>query len=142
VRPGLSTFFRGVERILRGLPATSTTTSLHLAYIGLPTQGTTGLWAYTDTGNVTFEVQLDLPRHATEWTVQPPPPWTLTSSISVRCDGDTDCGMHVVEEVTHEYSADVDAAQGLLDAAIDLTHRASGTPISSWRGKDLISGHP
>ena len=131
-----------MDEMARGLPKTSTTTSLSLAYVRLPTEGVTNLWAYTDTGDITFEVELDLPRHPTEWTVQPPPPWTLISRISLRCDGDSDCGMHIVEEMTHEYSADCDAAQGLLDAAINLARRASNSTTSAWRGQDPISRHP
>ena len=132
-----------MDEMACGLPTTSTTTSLSLSYVRLPTYGATAnLWAYTDCRDVTFEVELDLPRHSTEWTVpQPPPPWTVTSRISVRCDGGTDCGMHIVDDLTHEYSADVDAAQGLLEAAIDLARRASGGPTTSWCGQDPINGH-
>jgi hypothetical protein len=102
----------------------------------------TDIAGFAETVDVSFGVELWSPR--TELLEAPPsgPPWEVDAAISVRCDGRLDCGMHTIEELPQaQYALPLEAASGVLDAAMWLRERGAAKPLRWWRERDRHSRH-
>ena len=68
--------------------------------------------------------------------------WFTHATISIRCDADIDCGMHLVEELAESHATTpLEAANALRTATRWLSERASAEVRPYWREHDPESGH-
>jgi hypothetical protein len=92
-------------------------------------------------GEVSFVAELES-MNVGEGRVHPGPPWGVRAQITTRCDGRIDCGEHVIEEQpTGPHDSPLAAAAGLAAATGWLLDRGTTELASSWRERDLLSGH-
>jgi hypothetical protein len=99
------------------------------------------LFGCAETGEVSFITELEsLAAH--EGRARPGPPWGVHAQVAVRCDGRSDCGMHVIEEhETGPYDSPLAAAEGLVVATRWLLDRGTTELASSWREREPLSRH-
>jgi hypothetical protein len=142
IKPILAEAAECIERLARQMGVRASWRGSGLEFQRFPQQDSLAdLSGYAETGDVTFFAEIDVPRHPTEWTMTPPPPWLVEASIAVRCDADIDCGMHTIEERTGSYDTALDAARALASMTHWLLDRGTTTSPTAWRALDQISKH-
>lgn len=97
------------------------------------------LSGFAENADVTFTVELVPPGS----DVAGSGVWDVTAEISVRCDAEIDCGMHVVEAFTpNTYATAEDAVSAVEKSSRWLLERSKAIPPEEWRSKDQRSRHP